>query len=351
MATGIVFGAAPAFQATGGRLQESLREGGRGSAGERRAWLRNSLVVAQVALALILLIGSSLFIRSFLNLQGAAVGFDTAPMMTMRFYLPGRPTSPATPSRGASKTSCGASKRFLGFRRRSRRTSFRLAAADEATCSSKGSRSSRARSPASRYRRHAASAPDAWRRAPARPRLHRYRRRDEEPVALVNQTMAKRLWGDEDPVGRRFRLEGEQIRWTGSRSSASSPTSATIRGQRRRDRARGLRAVSVRADAQYRDHDPGRRRSCGDHRGGSRADPIVGSRAARVPDLDHGGSASAELLAVPPVRHHVLPVRRDRAGPRIDRRLRRAVVLGLAAHPGDRRAGRAWRGTRATCSG
>src|SRR5688572_4738744 len=92
--TGIVFGLVPAFQATGTSLQESLREGGRGATGERRAWVRNTLVVAQVGLALILLIGSSLFIRSFLNLQGAAVGFDTAPLMTMRFYLPGQTYEP-----------------------------------------------------------------------------------------------------------------------------------------------------------------------------------------------------------------------------------------------------------------
>jgi len=89
MGTGILFGVAPALQATGSSLQESLREGGRGAAGERRAWLRNTLVVAEVSLALILLIGSSLFVRSFLNLQGAQVGFDTAPLLTLRFYMPG----------------------------------------------------------------------------------------------------------------------------------------------------------------------------------------------------------------------------------------------------------------------
>jgi putative ABC transport system permease protein len=87
--TGIVFGTAPAIQATGASLLESLREGGHGSAGERRAWLRHTLVVAQVALALMLLVGSSLFVRSFMNLRGAQAGFDTAPLMTLRFSLAG----------------------------------------------------------------------------------------------------------------------------------------------------------------------------------------------------------------------------------------------------------------------
>ena len=89
MAAGVVFGTAPAIQATSSSLLEALREGGHGSTGERRAWLRHSLVVAQVALALMLLICSSLFVRSFLNLQGSKVGFDTAPLMTMRFSLSG----------------------------------------------------------------------------------------------------------------------------------------------------------------------------------------------------------------------------------------------------------------------
>ena len=72
-------------------LQSTLKEGGRGSAGGSRGRLRNGLVIAEVALSLVLLVGASLFVRSFLNLQGAPVGFDTAPLMSMRFYLPGAP--------------------------------------------------------------------------------------------------------------------------------------------------------------------------------------------------------------------------------------------------------------------
>ena len=87
--TGLVFGLVPALQAARSNLQESLKEGGRGSAGGRRAWLRNGLVVAEISMSLVLLVGASLFLRSFLNLQNANVGFSTAPLMTMRFHLPG----------------------------------------------------------------------------------------------------------------------------------------------------------------------------------------------------------------------------------------------------------------------
>jgi putative ABC transport system permease protein len=86
--TGIVFGLAPALQASKPDLQEALKDGGRGMAGGTRSWIRNTLVVTEVALSLLLLIGASLFVRSFLNLQHASSGFDPAPLMTMRFYMP-----------------------------------------------------------------------------------------------------------------------------------------------------------------------------------------------------------------------------------------------------------------------
>jgi putative ABC transport system permease protein len=86
--TGMIFGLAPAVQGSKADLQEALKEGGRGMAGGSRAWIRNALVVAEVALSLLLLIGASLFVRSFLHLQRASGGFDTAPLMTMRFYMP-----------------------------------------------------------------------------------------------------------------------------------------------------------------------------------------------------------------------------------------------------------------------
>src|SRR4029079_5330953 len=85
--TGIVFGLAPAIQASKADLQEAMKEGGRGTAGGGRAWIRNSLVVAEVALSLLLLIGASLFVRSFLNLKGSNGGCDTHPLTTLRYYM------------------------------------------------------------------------------------------------------------------------------------------------------------------------------------------------------------------------------------------------------------------------
>jgi putative ABC transport system permease protein len=75
--TGLVFGLAPALQSSRSGVSETLKEGGRGaSGGPRRQRMRNVLVVAEVALALVLLVGAGLMIRSFLHLQQVDPGFN-----------------------------------------------------------------------------------------------------------------------------------------------------------------------------------------------------------------------------------------------------------------------------------
>jgi putative ABC transport system permease protein len=94
VATAVVFGLLPALQSSRTNLVDALKDGGRGSA-SRRSRLRNALVVAQVALAVVSLVGALLFVRSFTNLDTYAIGFDPKPLMTMRFYLPGETYAPA----------------------------------------------------------------------------------------------------------------------------------------------------------------------------------------------------------------------------------------------------------------
>ncbi|MFZ0641180.1 MAG: ABC transporter permease [Candidatus Acidiferrales bacterium] len=85
--TGIIFGLAPAFRGTRVDLTPALKEGAGGSAAEGRAggkWfsLGNGLVVAQVALAVVVLVGAGLLVRTLQNLRNVDPGFDTRNLLT-----------------------------------------------------------------------------------------------------------------------------------------------------------------------------------------------------------------------------------------------------------------------------
>jgi putative ABC transport system permease protein len=87
--TGLVFGLAPALQASKTDVNESLKEGARGATtGLRRNRFRSLLVVAEVALALMLLIGAGLLIRSFLRLQQVNPGLDPRGVLAMEISVP-----------------------------------------------------------------------------------------------------------------------------------------------------------------------------------------------------------------------------------------------------------------------
>ncbi|HEX9004807.1 MAG TPA: ABC transporter permease, partial [Blastocatellia bacterium] len=89
--TGVIFGLAPAFETTRLNLTESLKEGGKNIGGSSRSHrLRNSLVVTEVALALVLLVGAGLLIRSFARLQAVDPGFNVENVLTMKVGLPNR---------------------------------------------------------------------------------------------------------------------------------------------------------------------------------------------------------------------------------------------------------------------
>lgn len=89
VATGILFGLAPALHVSKGSQHDALKDGGRGAAGGRRAGrFANGLVVAELALTVVLLCGAGLMLRSFAALYASDPGFAVEGLARMRLQLP-----------------------------------------------------------------------------------------------------------------------------------------------------------------------------------------------------------------------------------------------------------------------
>ncbi|MDQ3648968.1 MAG: ABC transporter permease, partial [Acidobacteriota bacterium] len=88
--TGVIFGLIPALQASRQNVNETLKEGGRGATeGRRGQRLRNALIVAEMSIAVVLLIGGGLMMRSFLRLRAIDPGFNPSNVLTLTVSLAG----------------------------------------------------------------------------------------------------------------------------------------------------------------------------------------------------------------------------------------------------------------------
>jgi putative ABC transport system permease protein len=203
---GAVFGVLPALRASRPELSSSLKEGGRGAAGRGRAL--QGFVVAQVALALALLVSAGLSTRGAVRLLTQYDGYDPQGVMTFAFTLPEN----AYPDDGARR-------RF--FERTLERVSALPLVEVAAFSSSIPFASGSGRRPVEVEGRPVASAserPEVDFRAitPDYLRVLRvsitrgrgFTRADGDqapPVGIIDELMAERLWPGEDPIGRRFR--------------------------------------------------------------------------------------------------------------------------------------------------
>src|SRR5262245_39346690 len=88
LVTGLAFGLAPAWQTARLNLNDTLKEGGCGLLVNARNRLRGGLVVAEVALALMLLVGAGLLLKSFIRLSNVPLGFNPQNVLTMQITLP-----------------------------------------------------------------------------------------------------------------------------------------------------------------------------------------------------------------------------------------------------------------------
>jgi putative ABC transport system permease protein len=88
LVSAVMFGIAPALASAGARLTDTLKDGGRSGSASRGAPVRSAFVVVEIALALILLVGAGLLLRSFMMLLRVDPGFDPTRTMTMKVSIP-----------------------------------------------------------------------------------------------------------------------------------------------------------------------------------------------------------------------------------------------------------------------
>ena len=215
--TGLIFGLVPALQASRFDLNESLKEGVRGTtsgAGQNR--LRSLLVVAEVAMALVLLIGAGLLMKSFVRLLDVKPGFNPANVLTFEVQLPNLP--PSRYERGEAQTAFFQQlmtrlQALPGVENAGGVLSLPLSGAVESTdlivegreATPDGER------PDADY---TIVTPEyfATLQIPLLQgrHLNAQDKLDAPFVIVINDTLAARIWPGENPIGKRFRVGWEE---------------------------------------------------------------------------------------------------------------------------------------------
>jgi putative ABC transport system permease protein len=208
MITGIVFGLVPALHASKTDLNESLKEGGRGGTeGRQRNLIRSSLVVAEVAIAMVLLVGAGLLIRSFMRLQQVSPGFNPTNVLAMQLSLP--------KSKYTEKPQLAAFFEQLVERVRTLPGIRSAAAGNNLPMSNDGWNASFAvenlQVPEGEPNPHGDPhmiTPDYFETMGIPLLKGRYFSDTDSnnslPVAIIDQTLADQYWPDQDPIGKRI---------------------------------------------------------------------------------------------------------------------------------------------------
>jgi len=217
LVTGIVCGIAPAWHVSTGALTIDLVEGGtRGSAGRRTGRARDVLVVAEMAIALVLLVGAGLMLRSFHELSHVETGIDTRNLLTFDMFLSGERAQsqarqvalyddalrligalPGVTEAGAAVTLPIGGDDFAA--------GFTIEGAPLPPPGQEPRAGYQVVTP--RYFRTMGIPILAGRDFTASDT------RDTQPVVMVNQTFARQQWSDADPIGKRMRIGRADGQW------------------------------------------------------------------------------------------------------------------------------------------
>jgi putative ABC transport system permease protein len=212
--TGWLFGLIPAFQLARTELQSGLKEGGRSSGGNAR-WnrMRGGFVVAQVAFSILLLIAAGLLIRSFGKLLRSELGFESKNMLTLEYRLPRtkykEPDAPWNFHRQVLDrvqeipgVQSAALVRGLPFTGNTGTTGIALLDREAPPAG---------RAPQVLFNLASGGFFSTAQIPLIRGRLFNEQDRADTAIAFViNQTMARRFWPDQDPIGKQIKLLEEE---------------------------------------------------------------------------------------------------------------------------------------------
>ncbi len=221
LSTGILFGLLPLFQSQRVSAQDSLKQSGRGMA-PSQSRLRSALVIGQVAIALVLLTGAGLMIKSFWTLLSVSPGFQTEHILTARLSLPPQYTN-------GSVFGVGQHRRISAFQRelldRVRGIPGVISAAFTAYLPLSGTESSWAFDIEGRPPRPVGVYNVAYYRPVSSDyfetigipilRGRSFAPSDDEDsplVAIINESMVRAFWGQQNPVGQRVRFSDQKWR-------------------------------------------------------------------------------------------------------------------------------------------
>jgi len=216
--TGLLFGLVPALQVSAPNLNDTLKEGGRGSTGSHSR-VRSGIIVAEVALALMLLAGAGLLVRSFFGLLNVDPGFDPRNTLAMDLHVPpGRYPSDDDRARFFQQL-CERLEAVPGVEAVGRASSLpMLGWSSETNVKVPG----RANQPEPGYSARWDSAVGNYFNALGIPLLRgrnftaRDNSRSAPPVVVVNEALAAKIFPNEDPLGKRLRFwnyQGRDLEW------------------------------------------------------------------------------------------------------------------------------------------
>ena len=226
LVTGVLFGLAPAFQSSAQGLGETLKEGGRAAAESAAGGrLRGLLMVAEVALALVLLTGAGLLVRSFARLLAEKPGFEVENVLTVFLVLPRYSYPDARAQSALYRQAIDRIAALPGVTAAGGIDDLPLTPdRDASTFAVEGGEPWTAdRSPVAQVR----TVTPGYFRAMSIPLVQGrpFAATDTSsapPVLLINQTLARRFFKGEDPVGKRLTFGGS--------TPASPPSWVTVAG-------------------------------------------------------------------------------------------------------------------------